>query len=563
MSHDSSPEGKTLNFLEEIIEEDLRSGKYKSIITRFPPEPNGFLHIGHLKAICINFGLAERYQGKCNLRFDDTNPVAEDPAFVDGMKHDISWLGFKWNAEYNASDYFQQLYDWAEQLILAGKAYVDHSTQEEIHEQRGVPSKPGTPSPYSTRTPDENLDLFRRMKAGEFEEGTCILRAKIDMSSPNMQLRDPVMYRILKRHHHKTGDAWNIYPTYDYAHGQSDSIENITHSLCSLEFEVHRPVYDWFIEQLGIYPSHQFEFSRLNINYLVMSKRKLKRLVLENYVSGWDDPRMPTICGLRRRGYTPAALRNFIDKVGVTRQESVIDLSLLEFCIREDLNKTSPRVMAVMEPLLINITNYPDGQVEDMEVENNPEAPETGTRLMPFSKSLYIEQEDFLEEPPKGFFRLGPGLEVRLKGAYIIKCDEVVRDDDGKVVSLNCSYDPSSRSGNDTSGKKVKGTIHWVSAAHAIDVEARLYDRLFAMEDPEAEAEMREADFVTLMNPDSLHVVKGVKAEPSLANLKAGDRVQFMRKAYFVVDEDSKPGHLVFNRTVTLKDAWAKASAKN
>jgi glutaminyl-tRNA synthetase len=559
MSQDTQSDSKSLNFLEEIIEDDLRKGKHRSIVTRFPPEPNGYLHIGHLKAICIDFGLAEKYNGKCNLRFDDTNPVAEDPAFVDGIKEDIQWLGFQWDAELNASDYFQQLYDWAETLIRKGLAYVDDSTQEEISEQRGVPNKPGTESPFRNRSVEENLDLFRGMQAGEFEEGSRVLRAKIDMTSPNMQLRDPVMYRILKRHHHKTGDKWNIYPTYDYAHGQSDSIEGITHSLCSLEFEVHRPVYDWFIQQLGIFPSRQYEFSRLNINYLVMSKRKLKRLVMENYVSGWDDPRMPTVRGLRRRGYTPTSLRNFIEKVGVTRQESVIDYSLLEFCIREDLNKTSPRVMAVMEPLKVTLSNWPAGRVEEMEIENNPEQPESGNRMVPFGGDLWIEQDDFMEDAPKGYFRLAPGQEVRLKGAYIIRCDEVVKDASGKVVELICSYDPSSRSGQDTSGKKVKGTIHWVSAAHAIDVDARLYDRLFTQESPEVEADELGVDFVTLMNPDSLQVVSGVKAEPALASLKPGDRVQFMRKAYFVVDSDSTADKMVFNRTVTLKDAWAKS----
>ena len=559
---ESNSESKATNFIEDIIIDDLKSGKHTSIITRFPPEPNGFLHIGHAKAICLNFGLAEKYQGRCNLRFDDTNPVAEDPRFVEAMKEDITWLGFKWDAEYNASDYFQQLYDWAEQLILTGKAYVDDSTQEQMSEQRGVPTRPGTPSPHRDRSPEENLMLFRRMQAGEFAEGTLTLRAKIDMASPNMQLRDPVMYRILNKPHHKTGDKWKIYPTYDYAHGQSDSIESITHSLCTLEFEVHRPLYDWFIQQLDIFPSRQYEFSRLNFNYLVMSKRKLKRLVMDGYVSGWDDPRMPTLSGLRRRGYTPASIRNLVDRVGVTRQESVIDLSMLEYCIREDLNKTAPRVMAVLDPLKVTLINWPEGHVEDVEVENNPEDPESGNRTMPFSRTLYIEQEDFMEEPPKGFFRLGPGLEVRLKGAYIIRCEEAVIDAQGKVTELKCTYDPSSRSGNDTSGKKVKGTIHWVSADHALDVEARLYDRLFTQEDPEGEADAQGVDFVQLMNPESLVVVKGVKAEPSLGSLKPGDRVQFMRKAYFVVDPDSSPGLLIFNRTVTLKDAWAKAASK-
>jgi glutaminyl-tRNA synthetase len=553
---------KASNFLEEIILEDLKSGKHKQIVTRFPPEPNGFMHIGHAKAICISFGLAEKYNGRCNLRFDDTNPVAEDPRFVEAMKKDIQWLGFQWDQELNASDYFQQLYDWAEQLILAGKAYVDFSTQEQMHDQRGVPSRPGTDSPYRNTSPDENLALFRRMQAGEFEEGQCTLRAKIDMASPNMQLRDPVMYRILRKPHHKTGTRWNIYPTYDYAHGQCDSIEHITHSLCSLEFEVHRPLYDWFIEQLGIYPSRQYEFSRLNINYLVMSKRKLKRLVLEGFVKDWDDPRMPTISGMRRRGYTPGSIRNMVERVGVTRQESIIDFSLLEYCVREDLNKICPRVMAVLEPIQVTLTNWTDGVVEEVEVENNPEDPASGNRRMPFGKTLYIEQDDFLENPPKGFFRLGPGLEVRLKGAYIIRCDEVVKDAEGKVVELLCSYDPSSRSGNDTSGKKVKGTIHWVSAAHAIDVEARLYDRLFTHEDPDAEAEAQGVDFVQLINPESLVVLPHVKAEPSLAKLQPGDRVQFMRKAYFVVDPDSTPEHLVFNRTVALKDTYAKSAGK-
>lgn len=556
-NHEPTPN----NFIEEIVLNDLESGKHQQVHFRFPPEPNGFLHIGHAKAICLNFGLAEKFGGKCNLRFDDTNPVAEDTRFVEGIRGDIEWLGFEWGEkELYASDYFQQLYDWAVQLIKAGKAYVDDSTAEEIAQQKGTPTRPGTGNAFRDRSVEENLDLFERMKKGEFEEGARVLRAKIDLSSPNMHLRDPLMYRIIKKAHHRTGTEWSIYPMYDWAHGQSDSIEGITHSLCTLEFEVHRPLYDWFTENLGIFAPRQYEFSRLNINYTVMSKRRLKRLVEEGYVNGWDDPRMLTIAGLRRRGYTPLSLRNLAEKVGVTRQNSIIDMSLLEFCIREDLNKTAPRVMAVLDPLKVVITNWPEGKVEQMEVINNPEDPEAGSRTMPFTRELFIERSDFLEDAPKKYFRLAPGREVRFKGGFIVQCDDFVKDPEtGEVTELHCTYDPNSRSGQDTSGKKVKGTIHWVSAEHALDVEVRLYDRLFSEEDPMKDAN-KEGDeqksFLDYLNPNSLEVLATVKAEPSLATAKAGERFQFMRKGYFVVDQDSTADKLVFNRTVTLRDGW-------
>ncbi|MEM0999617.1 MAG: glutamine--tRNA ligase/YqeY domain fusion protein [Bacteroidota bacterium] len=548
----------SLNFIEEIIVKDLEAGKITDIQTRFPPEPNGYLHIGHAKAITVNFELAKKYGGKCNLRFDDTNPVKEDTSFVEGMREDIQWLGFQWDEEHFASDYFEQLYEWAVQLIRAGKAYVDDSTQEEIRAQRGVPTRPGTESPYRNRSVEENLDLFARMRAGEFDEGTHVVRAKIDMASPNMHLRDPIMYRILHAHHHRTGDKWHIYPTYDWAHGQSDSIENVTHSLCSLEFVVHRPLYDWFIEQLGIFPSHQYEFARLNLNYTVMSKRKFVQLIEGGYVNGWDDPRMPTLRGFRRRGYTASAIREFVIKAGVTTTNSVHDMSLLESVIRNELNKSSDRVMTVLDPLKVVITNWDADKVEEMEVENNPELPERGSRKMPFSRVLYIERADFLEDAPKKFFRLAPGREVRCKGAYAIKCEDFIKDESGKVVELHCTYDPATRSGADTSGRKIKGTIHWVSAEHALDVEVREYDRLFTVEDPDGEAgKAEDKTFLDYLNPDSLRVITA-KAEPSLKRLQVGDRVQFMRKGYYVVDPDTAEGKLVFNRTVGLRDSWKK-----
>lgn len=551
------------NFIEEIIVEDLKSGKHQEVIFRFPPEPNGFLHIGHVKAVALNFGLAEKFGGNCNLRFDDTNPAKEEQEFVDGIKNDIQWLGFQWANEFYASDYFQQLYDWAVQLIKDGKAYVDDSTAEEIARQKGTPTRPGTPNAYRERSVEENLDLFERMRKGEFKPGERVLRAKIDLASPNMHLRDPLMYRILDTTHHRTGTTWAIYPMYDWAHGQSDSIEGITHSLCTLEFEVHRPLYDWFTENLGIFPPRQYEFSRFNLNYCVMSKRYMRQLVEDGHVQGWDDPRMVTVAGLRRRGYSAAALRNAVMRVGVTKQVGITDMSFLEFCVREDLNKTAPRVMAVLDPLKVILTNWEEGRVEQMEVENNPEDPEAGERTMPFSKVLYIERDDFLEVPFKKYNRLAPGKEVRLKGGYIIKCEDFVKDENGEVVELNCTYDPQTRSGNDSSGKKVKGTIHWVSAEHALDVEVRLYDRLFNAENPLADQNKEgdeKVDFLTYLNPDSLEVLPHVKAEPGLKDLEAGAQVQFMRKGYFVVDPDSTEDHLVFNRTVTLRDNWSKKS---
>lgn len=551
---------RSLNFIEQIVEEDIANGKNGGRVhTRFPPEPNGYLHIGHAKSICLNFGLADKYGGQTNLRFDDTNPVTEDTEYVESIKADVRWLGFDWENEFYASDYFDQLYAFAESLIQKGLAYVDDSTAEEIAAQKGTPTEPGTPSPYRGRSIDENLDLFRRMRAGEFPDGAKVLRAKIDLASPNMHFRDPIMYRIKHAHHHRTGDKWCIYPMYDFAHGQSDSIENITHSLCTLEFEVHRPLYQWYIEQLGIFPSHQYEFARLNLTYTVMSKRKLLKLVNEGHVSGWDDPRMPTISGLRRRGYTPSSVREFADRIGVARRENLIDVGLLEFCIREELNKSTSRVMAVVDdqPIKVVITNYPEGQTEIMKVENNPEDPSSGERDVPFGREIWIERDDFMENPPKKYFRLAPGQMVRLKGAYIIKCDEVVKNEAGEVAELRCTYIPESRSGSDTSGINVKGTIHWVSVEHAVEADVRLYDRLFIVENPAAD----ERDFQELLNPNSLVTVKGL-VEPSLKDAAAGERVQFMRKGYFCVDADSTADKLVFNRTVTLKDSWAKEAKK-
>ena len=559
---------KSLNFIEQIVEDDITAGLHAGRVhTRFPPEPNGYLHIGHAKSICLNFGLADKYGGKTNLRFDDTNPVTEDTEYVDSIKNDVRWLGFNWENEFYASDYFEQLYQFAKTLIEKGLAYVDDSTAEEIALQKGNPAEPGTPSPFRDRPVAENLEQFRKMRTGEFPDGAKVLRAKVDMTSPNMQLRDPIIYRIKHAHHHRTGNTWCVYPMYDFAHGQSDSIEHITHSLCTLEFIPHRPLYDWFIEQLDIFPSHQYEFSRLNLTYTVMSKRKLKTLVEDGHVTGWDDPRMPTIAGLRRRGYTPHSIREFCDRIGVAKRDNLIDVGLLEFCIREELNRTTHRVMAVLtdgrpdaQPLKLVITNYEEGKEEIMRIENNPEDPESGVRDVPFGREVFIERDDFIENPPKKFFRLFPGGMVRLKGAYIIKCDEVVKDDAGEIVELRCTYVPESRSGSDTSGLTVKGTIHWVSAAHAVEAEVRLYDRLFSVENPAAD----EADFKDLLNPDSLQTVRAF-VEPALIEAtRSGSltNVQFMRKGYFVLDPASTPNRPVFNRTVTLKDAWAKEQKK-
>lgn len=550
-------EEKSLNFIEEIIEEDLKSGKYKSILTRFPPEPNGYLHIGHAKSICLNFGLGIKYGGKTNLRFDDTNPVTEETEYVDSIKEDVHWLGFDWANEFYASDYFDQIYEFAVRLIKKGLAYVDDSTSEEIAQQKGTPTQPGTRNKYADRTVEENLQLFEEMRAGKYKDGEKVLRAKIDMSSPNMHMRDPIIYRIKHAHHHRTGDKWCIYPMYDFAHGQSDSIENITHSICTLEFIPHRPLYDWCIEKLEIFPSKQYEFARLNLNYTVMSKRKLLQLVNEKYVSGWDDPRMPTISGLRRRGYTPESIRDFADRVGVAKRDNLIEFGLLEFCVREHLNKIAQRRMVVFNPVKVILTNYPEGQTETMLTDNNPEDPNGGAREVPFSREILIEADDFMENPPKKFFRLAPGQKVRLKSAYIIQCDEVIKDADGNITALHCSYIPESRSGNDTSGLKVQGTLHWVNAADAVEVEVREYDRLFRVDNPASE----EGDFKDYINPDSLKVVMGY-AEPSLKHVAANDHFQFLRKGYYCLDKDSTADKIIFNRTVTLKDAWAKESKK-
>lgn len=548
-------EEKSLNFIEEIIENDLNSGKYKTLVTRFPPEPNGYLHIGHAKAICLNFGLTQKYGGYTNLRFDDTNPVTEKTEYVDSQQEDIRWLGFQWKNELYTSDYFSQLYAYAVSLIEKGLAYVDHGTAEELAAQKGTPTQPGQDSPYRNRSVAENLDLFQRMKAGEFEDGACILRAKIDMSSPNMLMRDPIIYRIKHAAHHRTGNQWCIYPMYDFAHGQSDSIEEITHSICTLEYVSHRELYNWFIEQLGIFPSRQYEFARLNLTYTVMSKRKLLQLVNEKVVSGWNDPRMPTISGLRRRGYTPESIREFCERIGIAKRENLIELSLLEFCLREHLNKTAGRVMAVLDPIRLIITNYPEGQTETLIGENNPEAEDKGgTREIPFSNELWIEREDFMEEPAKKWFRLAPGAMVRLKNAYIVKCEDFEKDASGQVTAIRCTYIPESKSGEDTSGINVKGTIHWVSVAHAKTAEVRIYDRLFSVESPDSE----EGDFKDYLNPDSMRVIRQAYIEPALAGADLDSRYQFIRKGYYCLDTDSKPDHLVFNQTVGLKDAWAK-----
>lgn len=551
-------EEKSLNFIEEIIEQDLHSGKYTSIVTRFPPEPNGYLHIGHAKSICLNFGLSSKYGGYTNLRFDDTNPVTEETEYVESIKEDIKWLGFTWENELYASDYFEKLYAFAKDLIKKGLAYVDDLSAEEIAVMKGTPTEAGKESPYRNRSVEDNLDLFERMKSGEFEDGSHTLRAKIDMASPNMHLRDPLMYRIKHAHHHRTGDDWCIYPMYDFAHGQSDSIENITHSICTLEFIPHRALYDWFIEKLEIFPSQQYEFARLNLTYTVMSKRKLLQLVNEKHVTGWDDPRMPTISGFRRRGFTPASIRDFCDRIGVAKRDNLIDVSLLEFCVREDLNKTALRRMVVFDPLKIIITNYPEGKIEMLEGEENPEDVNSGKRDMPFSGEIYIERDDFMENPSKKYFRLAPGQMVRLKSAYIIRCDEVVKDENGIIHEVRCSYIPESRSGTDTSGIHVKGTLHWVSIGEAVNVEVRLYDRLFKVEDLSGE----EGDFKDYINPDSLQVISAAYAEPALLNARFDERYQFLRKGYFCLDKNTSASRVVFNRTVTLKDTWAKEQKK-
>ena len=550
-------EKKSLNFLEQIVEEDLASKKNNGrILTRFPPEPNGYLHIGHAKSICLNFGLAAKYGGSTNLRFDDTNPEKEETEYVDSIKADVKWLGFNWtnDQELYASDYFEQLYQFSVELINKGLAYVDDQPADMIAAQKGNPNLPGEDSPFRYRKIEENLDLFTRMQAGEFEDGAKVLRAKIDMAHPNMHMRDPLMYRIRHVEHHRTGSDWCIYPMYDFAHGQSDSIEEITHSICTLEFDVHRPLYDWFIEKLNIFPSHQYEFARLNLTHTVMSKRKLLQLVQEGIVSSWDDPRMPTISGLRRRGFTPASIRNFCEKIGVGKRDNLIDVGVLDFCVREDLNKSAARVMAVLDPLKVVITNYPAGQTEELSIENNPEDTESGTRIVPFSREIYIERDDFMEEPMKKFFRLGPGLMVRLKGAYIIKCDDFVKDEFGNITELHGSYFPESRSGSDTSGINVKGVIHWVSVPHAVKAEARLYDRLLILED----ASQVGDDFKKFINPESLTILPEIFVEPSLKEAKIGTNYQFMRKGYFCLDTDSTAENLVFNRTVGLKDSFKK-----
>ena len=546
---------RNLDFIREIVEDDLREGRQQTVVTRFPPEPNGYLHIGHAKSICLNFGVASEYGGRCNLRFDDTNPTKEEEEYVDAIEDDVHWLGFSWGENlFHASDYFEQLYQWAEDLIRDGKAFVDSSSADEIRAMRGTLTEPGADSPFRNRSVDENLGLFRRMRAGEFENGAQVLRAKIDMQSPNINMRDPVLYRIRHEDHHRTGSAWDIYPMYDYAHPLSDAIEGITHSLCTLEYEDHRPLYDWLIENVRV-PArpHQYEFARLNLNYTVMSKRKLLRLVQEKHVNGWDDPRMPTIAGLRRRGYTPASIRNFCERVGVAKRENVIDVGLLEFSVRDDLNKIAPRVMGVLRPLRVVIENYPEGQSEEFETANNPEDPSAGSRRVPFSRVVYIESDDFMEEPPKKFFRLAPGREVRLRSAYFITCTSVVKDDAGNILELHATYDPATRGGDAPDGRRPKATLHWVSAEHALDCEVRLYDRLFKSETPE-----ESGNFLDDLNPHSLEVIAHAKLEPSVRGAAPLTRYQFERLGYFCVDRDSIEEKLVFNRTVTLKDAWAK-----
>ena len=556
---------KSLNFIEQIVASDLAAGKNGGRLqTRFPPEPNGYLHIGHAKAICMDFGIAQRYGGVCNLRFDDTNPTKEDVEYVDAIREDIQWLGFQWGAEYYASDYFERLYRFAEELILAGHAYVDEQTAEEIAQQKGTPTTPGVASPYRDRPAEESLDLFRRMNAGEFPEGAMILRSKIDMASPNMHFRDPIIYRIIKVPHHRTGTQWNVYPMYDFAHGQSDYFEGVTHSICTLEFEVHRPLYDYFIELLkqvegqpDDYAPHQYEFNRLNLTYTMMSKRKLLQLVKDGLVAGWDDPRMPTICGLRRRGYTPESIRSFVDKIGYTKYDGMIDMALLEHAVREDLNRHALRGSAVLDPVKLIITNYPEGQTEDMPFLNNPEDPESDSHSIRFARELYIEREDFMEDAPKKYFRMTPGQEVRLKSAYIVRCTGCAKDAAGNITEVYATYDPETLSGRPEAGRKVKGTIHWVSAADSVEAEVRLYDRLFTDENP---SEVKDKELAELLNPASLTVVQGGRIEPFLAEAKLGEYYQFQRVGYFCLDPDSRPDHLVFNRTVSLKDTWKKVN---
>jgi len=557
---DAGTEAPKLDFIRTIVTRDIQDGKHKGRVhTRFPPEPNGYLHIGHAKSISLNFGIANEFNGLCNLRFDDTNPSKEEMEYVDSIKGDVRWLGFDWDdREYYASDYFDRLYEFAVQLINDGKAFVDDSSPDEIRRDRGTLTEPGKNSPYRTRLPEENLDLFERMRGGEFPDGSRVLRAKIDMASPNLNMRDPVIYRILRATHHRTGDKWCIYPMYDFAHGLSDSLEGITHSLCTLEFEDHRPLYDWFLEELNVFRSRQIEFARLNLSYTVMSKRKLLEMVREGIVSGWNDPRMPTISGLKRRGYTPESIRDFCDRIGLAKRESMVDIALLEHCLREDLNRRAPRVMAVLRPLRVVIDNYPEDKVEWLEAENNPEDPGMGTREIPFSKVLYIEEDDFREDPPRKFFRLAPGREIRLKHAYYIKCVNVIKDpDSGRIIELHCTYDPETRGGWSPDNRKVRGTSHWVSAEHALTVEVRLYDKLFSVENPLEEK--GEGDFHRFVDPNSLQTFRDCRVEPGLRQALPGERFQFLRQGYFCVDsEDSKPGSPIFNRTVSLRDTWAK-----
>ena len=562
MSENAAPEPRPSNFISDIIREDLKTNKFNGRVQmRFPPEPNGYLHIGHAKAICLDFGLAAEFGGKTNLRFDDTNPEKEDTEYVDSIMADVKWLGYQWDGLHYASDYFEQLYEWAIKLIKDGKAYVDDLSADEIRKHRGTLTEPGTDSPYRNRSVEENLNLFERMKAGEFPDGSRVLRAKVDMSSPNLNMRDPVMYRILHAEHHRTGNKWCIYPMYDYAHGQSDSLEKVTYSMCSLEFADHQPIYKWFIEQLGIFPSQQIEFDRLSLTYTLMSKRLLRRLVEQGRVKGWDDPRMPTLSGLRRRGYTPEAIRNFVAAAGVSRTNGCVELAMLEHFVREDLNKRSPRVMAVLNPLKVVIDNYPENQTEEMDATNNPEDESAGSRKIPFSRVLYIEHDDFREVPPPKYFRLSPGKEVRLRYGYFITCTGVVKDEKDQVIEVHCTYDPATRGGNAPDGRKVKSTIHWVSAAHAVDAEVRIYEHLFTKESPDDVEEGQ--DIFDNLNPKSLEVIANAKLEPSLANAVAGSRYQFERLGYFAVDPDAKPGVPVFNRTVALKDTWAKVEKKN
>ena len=560
----TNDETRPSHFIQDIIQEDLKTSKFDGRVqTRFPPEPNGFLHIGHAQSICLNFGMAEQFGGKCNLRFDDTNPIKEESRYVDSMIEDITWLGFDWGDKpLYASDYFEQLYQWAVQLIKQGKAYVDHLSADEIREHRGTLTEPGKNSPYRNRTIEENLDLFERMRKGEFKDGECVLRAKIDMASPNINLRDPVMYRIMHAHHHRTGDDWCIYPLYDWAHGQSDSIEGVTHSICTLEFEAHRALYDWFLDELDIYHPQQIEFARLNLTYTLLSKRKLRRLVEEGFVNGWDDPRMPSVSALRRRGYSPQAIRDFAEEVGVARSPNQVEIQLLEYCLRQDLNKHSPRVMAVLNPLKVVIENYPEDLTEEMELVNNPEDPDGGTRKVPFSREIYIDRDDFMEDPPKKFYRLAPGREVRLRNAYFITCTDVIKDDDGSIVELRATYDPETRGGNAPDGRKVKATMHWVSAQHALEIEVRLYDRLFTKPNPD-DVESEDEDFTANLNPDSLVVLDTCFIEPGVAGADSFTRYQFERVGYFCVDPDSTADRLVFNKTVGLRDQWAKIQKQN